>query len=367
MRIAFVSDAPPAIRALRRWIGQASKHRIVWTASNVTDAVGLAGEGRADLVLLDLRPGGLDVSEATRRIMTTTPCPILIVTNSVRDHTSAVFEAMGHGALDAVEMPAPEAASDSPEMRPLLARIARLSRLISDESRSQADHQTGKRVPRASRGHLVAIGASAGGPAALATLISGLPEDFPAAIVIVQHVDAQFASGLAGWLGQHSRLPVRLARGGEIPSDGTVFVAGGGNHLIVTRRGHLGYSSDPDEHVYRPSIDVFFKCVRREWPGTVTGVLLTGMGRDGAAGLKELRDHGCHTIAQDEATSALYGMPKAAAAIGAAADILPIGRISGKLIEIVGGRDARTRGVGTRLMARTFGSSSAHRSQGQGE
>jgi len=187
----------------------------------------------------------------------------------------------------------------------------------------------------------VAIGASAGGPAALAKILSELDAQFPAPIVIVQHVDAQFAEPLAGWLDSQSELTVRLARDGDRPAAGTVLLAGQENHLVFVGPDRLSYTQDPIEYPYRPSVDVFFRSADRLWPGDVTGVLLTGMGRDGAEGLRILKHHGHHTIVQDRATSAVFGMPGAAIKLEAATDILALDKIARKLTNIVT-REART-------------------------
>jgi chemotaxis response regulator CheB len=182
---------------------------------------------------------------------------------------------------------------------------------------------------------LVAIGASAGGPAALATVLGALPADFPAAVIVVQHVDAHMAPGMADWLQQQSSLPVRVAAEGDRPVVGSVLLAATNDHLILKSSERLGYSMEPRDYVYRPSVDAFFQSVSRLWRDDAIGVLLTGMGRDGALGLKALRDQGRHTITQDEASSVVYGMPKAAAKIDAAVDILPLNRIAGRLITLV--------------------------------
>jgi chemotaxis response regulator CheB len=141
---------------------------------------------------------------------------------------------------------------------------------------------------------------------------------------------------MADWLHQHSLLPVMVAREGQCPAPGTVLLAGTDDHLTLKSRGRLGYTHEPDDCAYRPSVDVFFQSVGLQWPGKAVGVLLTGMGNDGAQGLKGLRSRGHHTIAQDEATSAVYGMPKAAAMLDAAIDILAMDRIASRLIELVG-------------------------------
>jgi chemotaxis response regulator CheB len=182
---------------------------------------------------------------------------------------------------------------------------------------------------------LIAIGASAGGPAVLATLLGALPKDLPAAVVIVQHVDEQFAAGMAMWLNQGTALPVRVAAEGDRPKVGEVLLAATSDHLTFKTADRVGYTADPLEYVYRPSVDVFFHSACRLWRGDVVGVLLTGMGRDGALGLKALRDRGHYTIAQDQATSAVYGMPKAAAELNAATEILALDKIGNRLSNIL--------------------------------
>jgi chemotaxis response regulator CheB len=177
----------------------------------------------------------------------------------------------------------------------------------------------------------VAVGASAGGPSALAVLLKGFRPDFPGALAIVQHVDDRFIGGLADWLAAQSPLPLRVAQEGEALSAGSVLLADGRGHLILRPDGRFGYATEPADHPYRPSIDVFFHSVSAQCRGRAAGVLLTGMGSDGAAGLKALRNKGELTIAQDRATSAVYGMPKAAAAAEAACEILPLDRIAARL------------------------------------
>ncbi len=179
---------------------------------------------------------------------------------------------------------------------------------------------------------LVAVGASAGGPAALAVLLDGLRGGFPFALIIVQHLDERFVPGMAEWLAQQSPLPVRIADAGDAPCPGAVFLAGAGGHLVLRPGGRFGYTQEPASLAYRPSIDVFFNSLCRNWRGAAAGVVLTGMGSDGAEGLMAMRRKGRLTIAQNQATSAVYGMPKAAAAAGAASEILPLDRIAPRLL-----------------------------------
>jgi chemotaxis response regulator CheB len=284
----------------------------------------------------------LDGVEATRQIMANTPCAILVVTATVDGNSPKVFEALGAGALDAVNTPV-LGLNASPYANVLLAKIDMLGKLMSGVRRTKkpasppVEPKTGpvQLEPAAVQGDfLLAIGASAGGPMALSKVLGSLPVDFPAAVIIIQHVDPQFAQGLAEWLQHHSVLPVRLAREGDQPRMGTVLVAGTGDHLVFVNSRSLGYTSRPTDEVYRPSVDVFFESVVKHWRGKTIGVLLTGMGRDGARGLKMLRNAGCHTIAQDRATSVVYGMPKAAVALAAAVEILPLEEIGPALKNI---------------------------------
>jgi two-component system response regulator WspF len=217
-----------------------------------------------------------------------------------------------------------------------LKKIATIARLLGQggADRPAIDPLAADRV----RHPLVVVGASAGGPTAIAAVLGGLPSDFGATVVIVQHVSDQFAAGIVQWLGQRSRLPVALAREGDCPGAGKVLVAGTGDHLVFKSASRLGYTPVPERGLYRPSVDVLFESAGRLWPADVVGVLLTGMGSDGAIGLKGLRQLGYHTIAQDRLSSTVYGMPKAAAALDAAVDILPVERIANRLIEVLAGK-----------------------------
>jgi len=336
MKIAIVNDMPMAVEALRRVLALRPEHHVAWVAENGAQAVQRCAELKPDLILMDLLMPEMDGVEATRRIMSATPCAILLVTADMGANTARIFEAMGHGALDVVDAPAIGSGDPRAGAAPVLAKIEIIARLIGDRSRSDAGAARFAAAPGEGRPEsLVAIGASAGGPAALATLLRGLPADFPAAVVIVQHVDEQFAAGMAHWLAQHSVLPVALAREGDRPAPGKVLLAATNDHLRLVGRERLAYTRAPQSYVYRPSVDVFFHSACTLWRGEIVGVLLTGMGRDGANGLKALRDKGHHTIAQDQASSAVYGMPKAAVALDAAVDILPIEAIAAQLCSVL--------------------------------
>ncbi|MDD5349953.1 MAG: chemotaxis response regulator protein-glutamate methylesterase [Chthoniobacteraceae bacterium] len=331
MRIAIVNDMPMAAEVLKRAVLLRKTHEIAWVACDGAEALEKCRADTPDLILMDLIMPKTDGVQATRAIMAQCPCAILIVTVSVQENARMVFEAMGAGALDAVDTPALGCGDFEKVSAPLLAKLDSMGCLL--RGREAARPAPPPASPRASvsAAPLVVIGASAGGPSALAAVLGGLPRDFPSPIVIVQHVDEQFALSLAGWLKQQCALPVKPAMEGAVPVPGEVLLAVRSDHLILAGPRRLGYCAEPKEAFYRPSVDIFFESVARRWPGEVVGVLLTGMGRDGAEGLKRLRDAGFHTIAQDRATCAVYGMPKAAVHIGAAVEVLPLQAIAASL------------------------------------
>jgi chemotaxis response regulator CheB len=339
MRIAIVNDVSMAVEAVRRVVLSSGEHCIAWTAENGAEAVECCTCDTPDLILMDLVMPVMDGVEATRQIMSRSPCAIVVVTANVTHNCSKVFEAMGAGALDAVNTPVLEWPGSGKDASDLLTKIETIRRLIGVEP-SPPVPQTGRQRPSWQPDScLIAIGASAGGPAALARILSYLPGSFRSPVVIVQHVDAQFAPALANWLDDQTPLRVRLAQPGDYPIPGTILLAGRDDHLVFERHGRVGYANQPVDCSYRPSVDVFFESIRPNWPGSAIGVLLTGMGRDGAQGLLALRLAGHHTIAQNEDSCAVFGMPRAAADLGAAAEVLNLEQIG-----------LRLRGLGTRPM-----------------
>ena len=203
-----------------------------------------------------------------------------------------------------------------------------IGKLIGKTPQSSAALPASVPIKRAIRGPvlqpLVLLGSSTGGPFALAEILSRITTPRKATIVIVQHVDAAFAPGLSEWLSQHAGRKVELIRDGMELTEGSVLLSGTDDHLVLEANHRLHYSLEPRGVTYRPSVDVFFKSVAAHWPQTGIAVLLTGMGRDGAEGLLQLRHLGWTTIAQDEATSVVWGMPRAAVELGAADQILPL-------------------------------------------
>ncbi len=334
MRIAIVNDVSLAVTVLRRILASAPEYEIPWTAADGAEAVEKCAKDCPDLILMDLIMPVMDGVQATAQIMKKTPCAILIVTASVGGNASKVFEAMGHGALDAVATPA--GLADGAE---LLRKIERIGALIGRGPRRAV--QPAAAPPRAEElPRLVAIGASTGGPKALLTVLRALPAGLDAAVAIVQHLDVQFAGGLVEWLNEQVEIPVWLAREGMRPETGGVFVAGTNDHLVLGADFAFHYTAEPVDYPYRPSVDVFFTSLHRHWSRAGIAVVLTGMGRDGARGLLALRQAGWHTLAQDEKTSIVYGMPRAAAEAGAAAEVLPLDSIAAAIVRQAGKRNS---------------------------
>jgi two-component system response regulator WspF len=345
MRIGIVNDMGLAREALRRVVVSSSEHEVVWTASDGNEAIAMAREDRPDLILMDLFMPGTDGVEATRRIMGESPCAILVVTATVSGHLSKVYQAMGYGALDAIDTPALGTGGDGSGAALLLHKIEIINMLIGkpaerpryrqSESASMSPASFGCRVEQPSLEPLVVLGASTGGPHALAEVLSHLPANLAATIIIVQHVDAAFAPGLGHWLTEQARRPVTMITEGHRADPRQVLLSATDDHLLLGEDLRLYYSAEPRTVCYRPSVDVFFGSVARNWRRPGVAALLTGMGRDGAQGLLQLRGMGWRTIAQDESSSVVWGMPRAAIEIGAAEEVLHLDRIAEAIARLV--------------------------------
>lgn len=341
MRIAIVNSYPLAVRLIRRVIDEDGNHIIAWVARDGIEAEARFVADRPDLLLLDLIMPQLDVVRTIRLIMGQGGCPILIVAANVREQPGLVFEAMGAGALDAVNLPSLTVLPEQ-SARELLRKIATLERLQRRTPTAGRPTAAQKYVgagvgqemaARAGRRQaLIAIGASTGGPKTLAQVLGKIPAGLSTAFVVVQHIDAQFAPGLLSWLNSQIPMEVIAAEPGKAPAPGRVCLSMNNDHLVLEANGRFAHVSEPRDEPYRPSVDVFFRSLVRNWRLPGQAVLLTGMGRDGGAGLLALRQAGWHTIAQDAASSVVYGMPKAAAELGAAIEILPDSAIAASLL-----------------------------------
>ncbi|MDH5436571.1 MAG: chemotaxis response regulator protein-glutamate methylesterase [Gammaproteobacteria bacterium] len=334
MRIAIVNDTQMAVEVLKKIIFSFDKHQIAWVAVNGKEAVEKCAKDVPDLILMDVIMPIMNGVEATRAIMQATPCSILMVTSTVDGNASQVFEAMGAGALDATNTPVIEGAGSEEGARLFIDKINTLEKLISSNKRIEISNSVGHQVSTNSN-YILAIGASTGGPSALAKVLSSLPTDFPAPIVIAQHVDKMFSENFALWLGDQTALPVRIAKAGDKLEMGTVLVAGTGDNMMLDSQSRIQYTIEPEHYPYRPSVNVLFESIAKNWSGHALGVLLTGMGDDGANGLLRMKERDWLTIAQDANTCAVYGMPKAAAKLNAATEILPLDQIGTMITSII--------------------------------
>lgn len=340
MRIAIVNDVSLAVEALRRAIGNHPDYCVAWVARDGAEAALKCASDRPDMILMDLIMPVMNGVESTRLIMRDTPCPILVVTATVDGNISLVFDAMGYGALDAVNTPILGADGKLAGAQELLRKIEIIGQLINQPGAAGAlpAERHEDRLAKISTIPFVIVGASTGGPAALTDVFRKLSPSLNAAYVVIQHVDREFAPDLAIWLGTQCKFRVKVAVSGCVPEPGVVWLAGTNDHLVLTKRGTLEYSVDPKDCFYRPSVDVFFKSVAAYWSQPGVAVLLTGMGRDGGEGLLALRQCGWRTIAQDKASSVVYGMPRAASELNAAEAILPLSGIAGAITRGIMGR-----------------------------
>jgi len=351
LKIGIVNDSLMAAECLRRVVTGVPEFELTWVAYNGREALNRCSQSCPDIILMDLIMPEMDGIEATRRITAEFGAAILVVTATVNGHAGRVFEAMGAGALDAVNTPILGAAGKGEGEDTLIRKINTIATLlhgkparrIATAPEANLSNTTDSGVP------LIAIGSSTGGPSALVEVLQAMPAHPGVAIAIVQHVDEQFMPSFISWLNSHAPLPVRMAKPGDQFEADTVLVCGREDHLIFTPQQQLDYTAHPTSLVYRPSVDVFFNSLAEHHRNQMVGVLLTGMGRDGAEGLKAIRERGWETIAQDQQTSAVYGMPKAAKEIGAAGKILPLGNIGPALVQwaenaAAGGRRTRKSG-----------------------
>ncbi len=277
-----------AREALRRVLVSSPNHEVAWTANDGEEAIAQAREDRPDLILMDLFMPGIDGVEATRQIMCESPCAILLVTATVSGHLDKVYEAMGHGALDAIDTPT-LGATRRGRRHPASVeqdRIDRQAHWRADRAVAGSVRRgdipamsAGTSLPLPALHALIVLGASTGGPHALVEVLSGLPASLDAGIIIVQHLDSSFSQGLGQWLFEQTGRRVTLITEGNVPRPGEVLLAGTNDHVVLSEYRRLNYSIEPRMNRYRPSVDVFFESLARNWPMPGVAVLLTGIGQ----------------------------------------------------------------------------------------
>ena len=302
---------------------------VVGEAAGPTDAIRMVQQLAPDVVTLDLQledGGGQQVIE---ELMAYAPTPILVLTGNItgRESLEAV-QALVAGAVDVLPKPTVWSEADAEAVRAQLRIVSGVAVVRHPRARlaRQAARSPAAGDGRATGVPVVAIGASTGGPAALAEILSGLG-GIGACVLVVQHLHPDFVGGLVTWMARVSPLPIELAADGSSLRPGVAYIAPGGRHLRVDEHDMISLSETP-ETLHRPSVDELFASVAARANGRNVGVLLTGMGDDGAAGLLALKRRGDVTIVQDEGTSVVFGMPRAAQRLGAAQHVLPVDQIA---------------------------------------
>jgi two-component system chemotaxis response regulator CheB len=354
--VVLVHDSGVERRFMRTAIDAEAGLDVVGEARTGRDALALVERLRPSVVVLDLDLPGANAIEIVERIMASVPTPILVC--SAEGDAERAAQALAAGAVDVVARPNAKGPGAGEDDRAAYAdalrrgvRVAARVRVITHprgklKSRGfvpvvpeRLAALGGRPLPVAREGavDLVAIGTSTGGPQALAHVLGALPEDFTPAVVVVQHMADGFIDGLAGWLDGLCALPVVVGTAGMRLQPQTVTLAPGARNLIVHERMRISIEPPPPTQFHVPGVDATFNSVAASVGPRAIGVLLTGMGRDGACGLKAMRDAGAITIGQDEESSAVWGMPGAAAAAGAVQRTLPLSEIARALVAIVRG------------------------------
>lgn len=322
IRVVVVEDSPTQAAHIKAMLEQGGEFDVVAIAANARVAITEVAERRPDAVTMDLEMPGGGGQFAIEHIMEATPSPILLFSHLAASTTSpAAVEALGAGAVDVLAKPTHWTANDGDVLR---RRVRLISAVPVVRRRRPGSTQVRERRS-AETGPLVALAASTGGPQALAAVLAGMGS-VPAPVLVVQHIHPNFVDGLATMLSGTGHLPVEVGRHGQRLEPGHVYLAPSGAHLKLGRNRCLVVDPEPAS-LHRPSADVLFESVARNAGSAAVAALLTGMGRDGATGLRAIRQAGGMTVAQDEATSVVYGMPGVAQEIGAASAVLPLDRI----------------------------------------
>ncbi|HEX8551218.1 MAG TPA: chemotaxis protein CheB [Abditibacteriaceae bacterium] len=357
IRVLLVEPSPLALAHLIKMIAGNPDIEIVAHARHGREALTLLEEAHPDVICVATAMSLVDGLELTRTIMSTQPRPILVMRDSGRDDAAEGAAMLEAGAVDCFVKPRAAPAPHDALTQELLAKLRRLSRVPvisrsrkdqgAAEVRSNSGPSPAVAAPaeteaRAATGgeasgafSLVAIGASTGGPQGLLAILTALPATFPAPVLCVQHIGKGFLGELVEWLDGQARIRVKIARSGELALAGTAYFPAEDHHLEIDSRGRLHLSPAPPAEGHRPSVSVLFKSVASTHSSRVIAVLLSGMGADGASGLKKVADSGGTTFAQNEATCAVFGMPKQAIELGAAQWILPPDEIASKIVSMV--------------------------------
>ncbi len=337
VRILIVDDSPTVRFLLRQILDADPEIEVVGTANDGVDAIRKTLALKPDLITMDVHMPVMDGLEAIRRIMAQRPTPIVVLSTKVNvPEMMVVFKAIQAGALDVLEKPVGVSHKDFDVIRNRLTSTVKLMADVKVVRRPFPGHRAtnneGISFALQSLPEIIGIASSTGGPAALNTLFQELPPDFTVPIVVVQHMGIGFTQGMINWLQTNAKLPIQIADEGEKMQPGHIYFAPEDCHLEVANGGYFTYNHRPPVNFVRPAANVLFESIASVYGSKSIGVVLTGMGKDGALGLRSIRDSGGFTIAQDEATSVVYGMPKAALEMGAVDSVLSIDEIGPALV-----------------------------------
>jgi two-component system chemotaxis response regulator CheB len=346
LNVLVVDDSPTARELLGQIVNSAPDMRAVGLAKDGLEAVKMTHKLHPHVILMDVIMPRMNGLEATREIMHTIPTPIVLISASLESHeTDIAFRAMSFGALALHRKPnGPMHADHILEATTLLNKLRLMAdvqvirhrkRDVSISPASPSPSQPDEKQPgNIAAPEIIAIVASTGGPSALVAIIQQLPPDFPIPIVIVQHISGDFVYSLRSWIARVTPLTVTVAQPDTRPIAGSIYLAPGGKHLRLTHSHHFELDENPSTSYHIPAGDVLLESVGQSYGNRAIGVVLTGIGDDGARGLLTMYNAGAYTIAQDEATSAVYGMPKAAYALDAVRQVLPLPEIAPTLIRL---------------------------------
>lgn len=344
IRVLLIDDSHIALYILQRLLSRAPDIQVVGTAANGKEALDLLPQLNPDVICTDLHMPVMDGLEFTRAVMSKQPRPILVLSVSVEANSLNVFQLIEAGAVDVFSKPRAILEADQEKLAKELASKIRVVAGVHVFLRRTVSAPYPSLPPPALSPHapvrIAAIGASTGGPQALREILTHLPADFPLPVVCVQHIGSDFLTELIAWLDEVTPMQVRKASQGETPQGGVIYFAPEDAHLELDDAGRFDLSRAPLCDGHRPSVSVTLRAMARYFGADAVGVLLTGMGRDGADGMRDIAACGGVTIAQDEASCVVYGMPKEAVALGAVQNVLPLEQIASALIALANNRNS---------------------------
>jgi len=313
----------------------------VGQASDGAQPVKMVAQLKPDLVTMDIHMPVLDGLAATEQIMAYTPTPILVVSSSVHgEGMGRAFDALGLGALEVIKKPEPRDWAELERIgRDVIRKVKILANVrvithIRGRQATRSEATAPAVAPTRHRRSIVAIGSSTGGPSALLEVLGRLPAEFPVPVLIAQHIADGFVPGLVNWLDAGCRIRVMCAADGVVPKPGVAYIASTDANMVL-RGSHIRFQPLEAGQLYVPSADVLFSSVANAKGPDAVGIIMTGMGGDGAEGLRRMRQAGAATIGQDEASCTVYGMPKVAAEIGAVESVVALVDIAAAVEQLV--------------------------------